>query len=154
MISIPFVSHIIQRICSFLGIYNKYFKEYNVSTTYGFLLYIMPLVFLLIIGARKKKKYSEEYDINENEKIYNFYFRLYILQIPLQLLGNYIAYADRMALYLLPSQIILLPVFLSFMKKNKAFFSFLVIVWYIFYYVFMFIILKSNGVYTFCWSFK
>ena len=64
-------------------------------------------------------------------------------------MGNHIAYADRMSLYAMPAQIILAPIFLKRVIKNKSLNTILVIAWYIFYYIIMFILLKANEVYPY-----
>ena len=136
---IPYLSPIIQKLCAYLGIYNKYFEKYEATTTYGFLLYILPILIVLLL-VRKKKT---------SDPIFTFLLRVYILQIPLQIFGNVISFADRLSLYVLPSQIVLFPYFVNTLNKNKLIAKIIVILWYLFYYIIMFIVLKSNEVYPY-----
>lgn len=138
---IPLFQNYIAKICELLGIYGKYTSDnYVVSSSFSFMLYLVPLLILYFINKKES---------SENSNILRFYFRLYIVQIPMQLLGNYVAFADRLSMYLLPSQIIMIPLLLRTIKYNKSINSFIVICWYLFYYIFMFIFLKSNGVYPY-----
>ncbi len=139
-IAIPIIAKIIYRISEYLNIYQKYFTHYSNATEYGFILYIIPVVAVILIN---NKNYLSE------DKLLTFFMRIYILQIPLQILGNHIAYADRLSLYALPAQIILVPLFIKRLNKYKQLNTILFVLWYIFYYIVMFIILKSNGVYPF-----
>lgn len=149
IIALPLIALVVRKICFSLGIYTKYFLHYEATQTYGFLLYILPVLIILIL---------EKKDKNENNSMINFLSRLYILQIPMQILGNYIAYGDRLAMYLAPAQILLLPYYANSVKKNKLIINIIIVFWYLFYYVVMFIVLKSNEVYPFSfiweWYFK
>lgn len=133
-----------------------------------FLLYVIPV--LLFITINRKKILEIDY---RNEIL----FRILYLQIPAQLLGCYISYADRMAVYFGIFQIIIVPQILNinfniksdrFNKNNlsiineknfltiilnkcnnKKNLKIIIIIWYIFYFTIMYIVLNSNGVYPY-----
>lgn len=140
-IAIPIMTKIIYYLCIKFNIYVKYFSKYEVITTYGFILYIIPMLVIIYLNRKNLSK--------DNKSLQKFFTRIYMLQIPLQLIGNYIPYADRLSLYAMPAQIILLPIFLSRLLVNKKINKLLIISWYILYYIIMFILLKSNGVYPY-----
>lgn len=119
----------------------KYYLSLNTNISFGFLLYLLPVVFILLLNRKNT-------EINE---LYLFMSRLFVLQFPLQMLGNLIKYSDRLALYVVPSQFVLLPIFIKNSKDNKKSKLLLVICWYIFYYSIMYIYLNSNGVYPYNW---
>lgn len=138
----PLLPPVISKLFLKFGIYNHYF-ELNKAGTYGFLLYILPILVVFLVLKHFHLKNG----------LLSFLLRLYLLQIPLQLIGNNIAYADRLALYLAPSQVILFPYYLSLLKNNRVIVKVGIIAWYLFYYVVMFIVLNSNGVYPYIFKF-
>lgn len=128
-------------------IFNKFglLKDYlelqtNFSTT--FLLYIVP-VLLLIIAKRKEM-------LETNYKIEGL-IRLYALQIPLNIIGWVVQYTSRFALYSGISQVLLLPILQNNIKNEfqKKVITILIILWYVFYFVVMFVILKSNNAFPY-----
>ena len=139
----PLLIPIISNLFTKIGIYNSYF-QYNIKVTYGFFLYLIPILSIFIVT----KKYILK------EETLQFLLRLYTMQIPLQLLGNFIGYADRLSLYVVPSQIILFPYYVKMLNKNKKIIKFFIVAWYIFYYYYMFIFLNSNGVYPYAFNFN
>ncbi len=143
IIVIPYLGPFVQKVCEYLGIYGKYFENYQVNTTYGFLLYILPILLLLLFVRKKESK----------DQLFDFLLRIYLLQIPLQVFGNVISYADRLSLYVLPAQAVLFPYFANSLKENKVVVKTLIVIWYLLYYIIMFIILKSNGAYPYVFSF-
>ena len=127
-----------------LHLYTKYTDGSDSSGNggIGFLLYLLPVTFLLFY-------LTQRYRIND--KFYLFLLFVFLLQIPFQFLGSKIAFADRIAEYGLVSQVFLIPYALKFIKNRntRIFYLFLYTSWYVFYYIFMFVILKSNGVYPY-----
>ena len=127
-----------------LNLYSKYLEssDDSGSGSFGFLLYILPVTVLLLFIGKK-------YKINDN--YFKFIFFVFLMQVPFQILGIAIPFADRIAEYGLISQIILVPYSLNRIenKQEKRNYFTLFTCWYIFYYVFMFVVLKSNGVYPY-----
>lgn len=135
----------INSLLSRLNLYSSYLnKESNGGI--GFFLYILPVLIpcAYIIFSSKCK-----------DRDVFLLLRIYVLQIPLQILGVYISYADRLAEYSLITQILFIPMVVKLVKPSKlniarAYF----IAWYVFYFFVMFVFLGSNGVFPYVsiWS--
>lgn len=137
------IVNVIKDIISVFGIYSGYL-DVHPNASYGFLLYTLPVVILLQMLIAK-------YNIRDPEII--ILLTIYILQIPLQLIGNHIAYADRVAEYCLISQIFLVPyVCRQLPKKAGGKACFVFCLWYVAHYVAMFIVLNAGGVYPYCFG--
>lgn len=123
-----------------IGFYSSYLETES-NGGFGFFLYIFPVlvICLYILYSNRKQKDAL------------FLLRIFITQIPLQLLGVYISYADRLAEYGLASQILFVPFTVSLVKskKEKMVFVAILTAWYIFYFFFMFVYLGSNGVFPY-----
>jgi len=138
---VPLIAICIPNISAYLGVYEKYALS-DGQKHLNFLLYILPMIIFLIIY--RKKLTCQNYK-------YEFYVKLMFLQIPIQYLGYYVSYVDRLSVYLSISQIVLIPVIIRLISNNKEkyFVTCGLILWYLFYYIVMFIVLKSNGVYPY-----
>jgi len=129
---------ILKFIFSKFSLFSKYLNmQTNISVT--FLMYLLPIMVLLIY--KRKDILKADY---QNE----LFVRLYIMQIPLNIVGWVIQYTNRFALYTGISQILLIPILQKNIKDelHKKIITVLIILWYIFYFVVMFVILKSNNV--------
>lgn len=140
-IIVPAIAKLVPLITSKLGIYQKYVSQKG-QENFKFLLYVIPPLILIILYRSKILK--------ENYR-YEFFIKLMFLQIPLQYMGYYIAYFDRFSLYVSGAQIILFPFLINSLeiKDDKNILYLSLIFWYLFYYIIMFIILKSNEVYPY-----
>ncbi len=142
----PFIMEILTLIIFYIiekyGIYNKYANLINRQANVYYLLYIIPILLFILFFRNKLLKINYKYEI---------LIKMMFLQIPLQFIGNYIAFADRLSLYVSISQVVLIPIILFNIrnKEDKIIATTLMIIWYIFYHAFMFIVLGSNGVYPY-----
>ena len=175
-ISILLIYPIIKLIMLFastLGIFGRIAKI-NIVWDFKFLLYIIP-EFLILFNYRKA--------ILRLDKRNEIFYRLLVLQLPTQIMGVFVKYADRLSIYFGIFQIILVPLILRTKGKendnkikstdvncnklisrindfylkityNKNFKVCLILSWYTIYYIAMFIILNSNGVYPYMTIFK
>lgn len=140
IILFPILKIALQYICELLHVYSSYF-EMTGDSSIKFLLYIMPPL-LLVLYFRK--------NIIDADYKNLFLIRLMILQIPLQFMGCYVRYMDRLSLYVSTSQIIIMSMLTKNVdEKHKKLVKWLVISWYIFYYIFVYIFLNGNGVYPY-----
>lgn len=155
-------------INSLLGIFAKY-SSIEINFSFKFLLYVLPTLLFIIFYRKRLLKIDERYEL---------FVRIVFLQLPAQFMGCFIDTADRMSVYFGIFQSILIPLILQTEaesnmeiinmsnKKLKMFFekirSFtygilnnrkwqktIIISWYLFYYVVIFIVMNSNGVYPF-----
>lgn len=143
----------------------KHYTNMTAEVDLKFLLYVIPTLIMITLHRKEILKID-----SRNEILY----RILYLQIPAQFLGCYIPYADRIAVYFGFFQIIAMPLILkkdfvktekdkniSDLTKQNYFTSiynkyntkdnwkFIIILWYIFYFIVMYIILNSNGVYPY-----
>ncbi len=157
---------IIKFIINITGIYSEYLELVpEISLT--FLLYVIPILVILTINKKEILKLDSRYEI---------LFRILYMQIPIQLLGCFISTIDRLALYFGIFQIIAIPLILKINFNNKLdnkylsklpvkvqnccknlyvklnnekIWKIIIISWYIFYFVVMYLILNSNGVFPY-----
>lgn len=132
---------VLKFIFSEFSLFKKYLNmQTDISVT--FLMYLLPVIMLLIY----KRK-----DILEADYKNELFIRLYIMQIPLNIVGWVIKYTNRFALYTGISQILLIPILQRNIKNKlqQKIITVLIISWYIFYFVVMFVILKSNGTFPY-----
>ena len=139
-VTMPFLISIVKNTISLFGIYSGYLQE-DTNVSYGFLLYLIPVIlatqFLI-----------DKYKINDSIVI--ILFCVYLMQIPFQVAGNYIAYADRISEYGLITQVFFVPYICNLMKgRDSRNVKLLFIIWYIVHYVVMYIILNAGGVYPY-----
>lgn len=139
-VTMPFLIRVVKNIISLFGVYSGYLQE-NPHVSYGFLLYLTPVVV------------ATQYLIN-NYKTYDsiviILFCVYLMQIPFQVAGNYIAYADRISEYGLITQVFFVPYICNLMKgRGSRSVKLLFIIWYIVHYVAMYIVLNAGGVYPY-----
>lgn len=123
-----------------LNIYSSYLGTES-HEGLGFLLYILPVLIpcAYLVSASK----------NKDDDLF-LLLRIYVLQIPLQILGIFISYADRLAEYSLITQILFVPMVVSTVKDSKRDMTKLYfIAWYIFYFFVMFVFLGSNGAFPY-----
>lgn len=140
IILLPLIKKIMELICNNLNFYSSYFSIEPDRSIY-FLLYILPPLTVLLLFRKR---------IIEKDSKNLFWIRLMILQLPLQFAGCFIAYIDRLSLYVSISQIIIMSLLYKEIEgKYKTLIKIFIIVWYIFYYVFVYIFLNGNGVYPY-----
>lgn len=131
----------VEFLCKHLQVFESYL-EIDYKPDFGFLLYIIPpLIIISIFRGNIVRKYPK----------FMFYYRLLFLQIPLQFLGCYMEYVDRLALYASIVQVILVPVTITSIddKRTKKIAKGAFIIWYIFYYAIMYIFLNANETYPY-----
>lgn len=136
----PIIRVIMQFVCDLINMYSSYF-EITGDSSVKFLLYIIPPLAVLLYFRKKI--------IDDNfENL--FWIRLMILQIPLQFMGCYVKYLDRLSLYVSISQIIVMSMLTKIVdNKYKKLTKYFVILWYIFYYIVVYVFLNGNGVYPY-----
>lgn len=140
IILFPIIKIILQYMCNLLNMYSSYF-EVTGDSSIKFLLYIIPPLSVLLYF----RKQIIDYDYKNI-----FWIRLMILQIPLQFMGCYVRYMDRLSLYVSISQIIIMSMLTRIVdEKHKEAIKWFVIIWYIFYYIVVYILLNGNGVYPY-----
>ena len=140
IISFPFFKNLLQYVCSFFNLYASYFQIPG-DASVKFLLYVIPPLSVLIYFRRK---------IIDNDYQNLFWIRLMILQIPIQFMGYYVKYLDRLSLYVSIAQIFIMSALCKIVdEKYRSVVRWLVVVWYIFYYVVVYIFLNGNGVYPY-----
>ena len=148
VLGIIFVSIFIQpllEIVSNLGIiaeYAHYFENVNSNYSFGFFLYVIPPLILIQLYSKQLLKNNNYYDI---------FFKLFILQIPFQIAGGFVTYLDRMTLYCNISQIVIFPLIISVLTKQKVKkqCTLLVYIWYTIYFVVMWGIRGGNGIFPY-----
>ncbi len=151
-----------------IGIFTKY-SSIDINLNLKFLLYVVPTL-LFIMFYRKK--------ILELDIRYELFIRIVFLQLPAQFLGCFVETADRISVYFAIFQVILIPlvlktqieesklkellfdlkkvtnfkeivnyiyIILNDMRWKKV----IIVGWYIFYYIVIFILMNSNGVYPY-----
>ena len=151
-----------------IGIFTKY-SSIDINLNLKFLLYVVPTL-LFIMFYRKK--------ILELDIRYELFIRIVFLQLPAQFLGCFVETADRISVYFAIFQVILIPLVLKTQieesKLKELLFDFkkvtnlkkivnyvyiilndirwkkvIIVGWYIFYYIVIFILMNSNGVYPY-----
>lgn len=143
---IPIFMSLIYRIISAFGIYNEYLSMKS-NINYLFLLYIIPILFIMILYRNSVLRLNYRFEL---------FYKLMFIQIPIQIMGNYIRYIDRLAVYVSISQIIIIPYIIKNVnnKRDKMALTIGIILWYLCYYFIMFILMKSNEVYPYQSIFK
>lgn len=102
-----------------------------------FLLYVIPTLFLV--------EFFKQSFVHK-KKEYNFLILLLYLQIPFQCIGVYNPVLERMAIYCSIAQVILIPMIVINIHKNRYIASFLFKIWYLFYFWIMEICKSGNGI--------
>lgn len=140
-------AYIIRFVCMRLNIYTTYMDKAIGKPSYGFLLYILPVLCCILFFCKSLYQKKPEYKL---------YVMLFCLQIPFQCLGNYISYGDRLALYSSCVQVILVPALVKSIqnRNNRMVITGALCFWYLFFYVIVNIVMNGNGTYpyVFIWQ--
>lgn len=128
------IFYVIQKfVIVFIPQFTKYVM-YEASSGYGYYLYIVPPLLLILFF----------WNIRKNKKDLYLYALLW-LQIPLQTLGTFVYYIERMSLYASFIQIILVPILIYKSKVSKKEKCLFFIIWYIFRLAYMEFYMNGNG---------
>lgn len=125
-----------------LGLYTNYFDNSASDFSLNFMLYIIfPLVLIMVYAPK----------VIKNSKYYDLFFKLFVLQIPIQFAGNFVVYADRVSLYCNISSIVLFPLIASELSNSRVRKQFVILayIWFTIYFVVMWGILGGNGIFPY-----
>lgn len=136
----PFVT-LLYFLLSKIGLYTIYFNN-SARNPMTYLLYTLPVLVFLFLYRKM---------IIRMGKSYVFYYRLMFVQLPIQFVGSYIAFADRMYVYAAVGQVLLIPTVIRNIRnvEERWFVAGCMICWYLFYFWVMIILLGGNGSYPY-----
>ena len=151
-----------------LGIFSM-LSKINIDLNFRFLLYLIPEFIIVFTYRREILKLDSRNEL---------FYRLVLLQFPAQMMGVFVAYADRISIYFGMFEIVLMSlilkagektedeklkfknekidslfskIYLSYLKivNDKRFKIGIIVCWYVFYFCVKYALLNSNGVYPY-----
>ena len=137
-----FIVWIIGNFTSYGGYLNR---VDGINISFKFLLYLIPPILL----------YFNRYKRFRTDKQLRYLINVYLFCIPMQILGFYVAYADRLMWYFQPMIIAIVPMVVHkydmFFKKNHT--RPLYVLWFSFHFIIMEMFLNGSKVFPYRNSF-
>ena len=131
-----------------ISVFDRYFVSYSISTEagdgYKWIFHILPVIIPLVLFCRKEIFSHVDTSI---------FFKIYLMEIPLRILGLYNPFLPRFARCLQIILVVLLPLVFARIesRQKRLMLEIYFVIWYIFYFVYT--ASTSSQVLPYAWVF-